>query len=607
MQLVLILSVTLSCNDILQVENQTAVDGERVFNDPALAELYLNHIYQNNLPGWSGTSNVGLSDESIGSSATMQGLLADPTSAQPDESLGNYSSDIYARIRNINVFITQVEDGDMDRDIKDSYIGQALFLRAWVYWGLVLDYGGVPIVTTLIDLNSDVSAELPRLSSAECVEILVNDLDKAVELLTDYGDSDFGRITKSAAAALKGRILLFFASPQFDPNGMSNADGIAGRWEAAYQANLSAKEIAESEGHALFSDFSSVFLTENNEEAIFIRKYALGLSTHTYENSVRPKSVSSTAPSATPSWDLAQSFPMKSGLAITDPGSGYDASAYWANRDPRFYATIGYNSIPWEFAGRADKRQWSYVGNSQEAGVIPITGFYLKKNVNTTITATQATNTPTDWIEIRFAEVLLNLAESANEAGHPDIAYQNLYAIRARAGIDAGDGSYGIASGLSKLQLREVIMNERKIEMAFENKRYWDIKRRNLYANGFDGVPLNGFNGTKRKLISTTVNTQYIVDNNAGLLAATNPLDSAFEYFQAELINTVDWDDPVNYANYFVTTVEDGDVVNINFLQPKYNFSYMPINALVKNSNLEQTIEWLDENGSLGTFDPLSD
>ncbi len=597
----------ISCNDVLQVEDQKAVDADKVFNDPAYAELFLNNLYGFTLPGWRATSGVTMTDESLGRNDYLDGSLIDPTSGNPDATLGDYSSDTYRKIRNINVFIDELEKGDIDETTKNTYLGQALFLRAWMYWQLVFDYGGVPMVMEAIDINDDISEELPRSTASECVSLIVEDLDNALELIGTYGADNYGRITKSVVASFKGRVLLFYASPMFDPDGMTNPDGIASRWEAAYQANLEAKQIAESEGHELFADFSKIFLQEDNPENIFIRKYTTGYSTHGFENQVRPGSAKSTgSATSTPSWDLATSFPMKSGLAIDDPASGYDENVFWKDRDPRFYATIAYNSCAWKFKGRDDERQWAYNNNDQE-NLVPLSGMYLRKHINTELAITEVTATPTDWVEIRFAEVLLNLAESANEVGKQTEALELLYAIRDRAGIEEGTGNYGIPSGLSKGGLREVIMNERKIEMAYESKRYWDLKRRNLYVNGADGSLGTGLNSTIRKQIRTSVNTAYIIGINPGLSGAAQPEDSAFFLFENAMRDTINWDNPENYENYFTTEIEDFDLTPIQYQQPKYNFSYMPFNALVKNSNLEQTIGWLDENGELGTFDPLQD
>jgi starch-binding outer membrane protein, SusD/RagB family len=597
-----ILGVMISCNDVLQIEEQTAIDGDRIFNDPDLAQLYLNYIYGQVMPGFAATSNVGKTDESVAGGGLISGTELDPTTAAPDATPGNYSKATFAKLRNVNLFLTEIEKGSIDQNRKNSFKGQAYFLRAWIHWDLVKMYGGIPLVLMPLDNNDNIDDALPRLSASVCVAQIVSDLDQSILLINGLTAADNGRITRSAAAAFKGRVLLHFASPQFDPNGMTNADGIASRWQTAYQANVEAKAIALEEGHGLHPDFSQIFLKEDNAEGIMIRKFSVGLQTHGYENSVRPSSVDNSGdPASTPSWNLVSAFPMKDGKSIVGHPS-YDENVYWKDRDPRFYATIGYNSIPWKFKDRADSRQWTYLKNKQESNIIPQNGFYVKKNINTEITNTQTVNTPTDWLEIRYAEVLLNLAECANEVGKPAEAYTELAAIRARAGIEAGTGTYGIASGLSKVELRGIILNERLIEFAYEDKRYWDLRRRNLYENGIDGVPRNGFNGKKRQRITTAVNTDFILSDIPGIWVATNPTDSAFKHFEAYLLGSVDWSDPTNYSKYFITTIQDAENASINYLQPKYNFFYLPINEITNNKNAKQTLGWLD-----GTFNPLVD
>lgn len=589
-----------ACNDILEAEEQNAVDGDRVFNDANLSLLYLNNIYNSVLPGFGALSGVGLSDESIGGGDLIYGLYLDPVDGSQD-SYGPYSIATYATIRNINLFLEGVGNGAIQEEDKAPLLGQAYFMRAWKYWELVLHYGGVPLTLEPQDVNDGDANQLSRESAATCVAQIVSDLDMALELIGEYDAKNYGRISRAAAAAFKGRVLLFYASPQFDPNGVDNADGVAERWESAYQANVEARQIAEASGHGLYPNFEDIFLQEDNQEAIMIRKYSTGLNTHGYENSVRPRSVNNSGtPTGTPNWDFVQAFPMKDGTSITE-SADYDETVYWKDRDPRFYATVAYNSAQWEFEGRDGTRQWAYLDNDQESGVIPFTGFYLRKHVDTSIPNTETVRTPTDWIEIRYAEVLLNLAECANETNRPTEAYTELYAIRERAGIESGGGTYGIPTGLPKAELREVIMNERRIELAFEDKRYWDLRRRNLYINGVDGTAGAGLNSTRRKRIQTNLDTDYIINSlEPGVGAAANPADSALYYFETYVRDTVDWDNPSNYDLFFNTLVEEGESMDIDYQQPKYNFFFLPPNAIGLNPKLEQTIGWAG-----GQFDPL--
>ncbi|MEP0937812.1 MAG: RagB/SusD family nutrient uptake outer membrane protein [Cyclobacteriaceae bacterium] len=594
----LILASFNSCNRVLDTEDQSAIDGESLFNDIGLTEFYLNHLYLLAIPQqFDMLENADLTNDALGGGDFIAGTVLDPVEgSDQQEGTGNYTRETYADVRNIITFIEGVETGTLDADLKDSYIGQAYFLRAYTYWDLVLYYGGVPIVDKILDINEGSANLLNRSSAAECVDFIVSDLDKSIELLT--GKSlETGRITASAAAAFKGRVLLFFASPQFDPNGVNAVDGIQSRWQAAYDANLEAKAIAESEGHDLYPNYEDIFLSEDNEEVIMGVKFSTGLRTHGYDNSVRPFSVANQYQgNGQPTWNFVKAFPMADGTSIEESLS-YDSTVYWVDRDPRFYSTVAYNGSNWKFTGRNGDYQWTYQNNDQESGVIPATGFYLKKNVNTSLDKASTRQTPTDWIEIRFAEVLLNLAEAANEVGETNTALDQLYAIRARAGIEQGPGNYGITAS-NKADLRKVIMNERRIELSFENKRHFDLRRRNLFINGVESVG-NGINGSRREGIQTMLDTDYVMTLDPS--ATTD--EEALVSFETNIRDTVNWSDPMKLDEYFNYTLEyqDGEAGGINYLQPKYNFFYLPTNATVRNENLEQTINWLD-----GTFDPLA-
>ncbi len=590
----------LACNAVLDTEDQSAIDQEGLFEDKGLAELYLNYLYQPVIPGFSMLSNSGATDDGTDGGDAMNGQLVDPA-AGTDDTPGKYTVATYGYIRNINVFLDGVANSPLAVEDQEELMGQAYFLRAFLYWDLVLDYGGVPIVEHILDINEGEEAyTLPRSSAQECVDFIVSDLNLSIDLLSGK-TMEYGRITPAAAAAMKGRVLLFFASPQFDPNRdgagiASSADGIAARWATAYKANLDAKIIADAAGHGLFPNYGEVFLTEDNEEAILITKYSTGLGTHTYENAVRPNSVANNVTlSVTPNWDFVKAFPMSDGRSITeDPG--YDSLQYWVDRDPRFYDVIAYNGCEWAFEGREGTRQWTYQGNDQESGVLPNTGFYLRKNINTSLERTQSVQTPTDWIEIRYAEVLLNLAEAANEVGNTTEALDLLYQIRQRAGILAGSGNYGITS-TSKTDLRAVIFNERRIELCFENKRHFDLKRRNLFVRDLDGAG-TGLQGTRRTGIQTELDLDYIRSLEPSLTTDAETI----AFFEENIRDTVNWDATGKLDDYFNYTLEymDNEVSPINFLQPKYSFYYLPTNATVRNDKLQQTMGWLD-----GTFDPL--
>ncbi len=581
------LSFFASCEDVLDKKELDAIDDTDLWNNASLATFYLNNLYSMSLPGFGGAANSGLSDEGMGTGAgnMMYGMLT------VSDGVGNYGVGNYRVINRINLLVTEIDKGNIPQAERDPIKGQALFLRAWNYWEMVKLHGGVPMVMEMQDVNAGEGLYRERDPASRCIELIVRDLDEAIaKLPVTWPSNSYGRITKAAAAALKGRVLLYYASPQFNPNDLPE------RWAAAYDANVQAKQLAQAAGHALHSNYERIFLDEANKEAIFVRVFDKTQQYHGYENSVRPASVkNSGGANANPTWEMVQAYPMADGHSI-EGHPGYDQTFFWKGRDPRFYATIVWNSAVYQMPGdrfyentSKTRRQWTYLNNDQEANQNTPTGFYLRKNVDASIPKTETIRTPTDWIEIRYAEVLLNLAEAANEVGKVDEAYAELKAIRQRAGIQAGgDGNYGLAAGMIKETMREAVMLERQLELAYENKRHWDLRRRNLFAQKL--------NGTRRTGIQAELNTDYIAS------VANVPAVQAKAVFESSMRDTINWDK--DYNKYFITNYNVLlDEREINYLQPLYNFYFIPQTNLDKDPKIKQTIGWTT--GGDG-FDPLA-
>ncbi|MCH7408090.1 RagB/SusD family nutrient uptake outer membrane protein [Belliella sp. DSM 111904] len=556
-----------SCGDILDVPDVTGVNTD-VWNNEVGASLYVNRLYEVSLPGVGFGVDSGFSDESYSSNNTIYGnLTADDVSL--------YSVNYYRRIRDTNIGLEGLAGSTLPDDAKGRLRGQMTFLRALDHWNLVLLYGGVPMVLEAQDPYGGEAINLPRNTARECIDILVADLDEAIAgLPASWPNNERGRITRGAAAAMKGRILLFWASPQFNPANDQS------RWERAYQANLEAKELLLQDGYGLHPNFTEVFTVKGNREVVFARLFDFNSGkTHGWENSVRPRQIGNNGGTGSnPTWEMVKAFPMSDGVSIDNPDSGYDSIYYFKDRDPRFYATIAYNGVNYTATGfDPNRKQWSYyVGdNPVDNPGATTTGFYCRKATNPNIQQQFTGQADTDWPEIRFAEVLLNLAEAAAETDRSSAAYAELYAIRQRAGISAGDGNYGVQEALPKADLVDAIMHERQIELAYENKRYWDLRRRNLFEQQL--------NGTRRHGIITR------------LKAGINPVEFEVIRDQIDLEN--------DYDQYFEMElwVKDQQFV-INYPQPQYNFFGIPQNVRDRSPEVEQTILW--ENG---TFDPLRD
>lgn len=588
------LFLTQCSEDPLDKRPLGAISEDVVWNDENLANGFLNNIYLRAMPGWATTASQ-LSDDAHGENGFMYG------EAQPG-SMNIYASS-YTTIKDINLLITNIGTGTISAEAQDLMIGQALFFRAHLYFRLVSAYGGVPLVLEVKD-KSDIDAlQVPRNKTSECIAQILSDLDEATELLPiayPNAGEDYGRITRGAALAYKGRVLLHYASEQFDP--AQDKD----RWQAAYDANKAAHTFLVENGKGLHSSYADLWFdeTEANPEAIMIKRYTLDQS-HNRDAGCRPFIVGTNGESFDkPTKSLVDAYPMKDGKAIDDITSAYsyDPTALWLDRDPRFAANIAWNGAVWPLNNPAPNRtsdlEWSFQQSAIEAQAdsrITPTSFSCRKAIDGSIEGGAASlNSPTDWIEIRFAEVLLNLAEAANEVGLSGESYTILEQIRERAGIEAGgDGLFGLEAGMDQDQMRDAIMLERRLELVFEGKRSSDLRRRRMYDN-INGTYRQGYRITKTAAFDALDPSNEILDDRKALE-------------EGVLDGSIDLNDPAVYNTYFTTELrsverfgnidDNGDA--INYLDNYYFFD-IPQGDLNKNPNLEQTNGWPG-----GNFDPL--
>lgn len=597
--IIVIVSIT-SCN-VLQKEPLDSLYGEEVWNNEVLATEYINYIYILLMPSFSATTTSSLCDEAFYSSDSEFNYLYGKLN---NESVSDFTT-AYSTIRKINLLLNEIDKGTIPTSAKRLIKGQAHFFRAWAYWNLVRLYGGVPLVKvpqTPVE-NGQISEDLyvPRSTTRECIEFIAAELDSAFNMLpAKWDDANYGRITRGAAIAFKGRVLLFWASPQFNPTNKIE------RWEWAYRVNKKAIEVLESDGYGLHPSFKELFqdCKEKTKEAIMVRVYdasASGNFYHNYDYNVRTTSTqvnkSGGGKRNHVTWQFVKAFPMVDGYPINKASSTYPyrQNQFWVNRDPRFYYTVAYNSDNWPLAGISNYKIWTYyywknVNNvmtrlSIEGSSFTSTGFYCKKFVNPSIQVLNVDRVGTDWIEIRFAEVLLNFAECANEIGKQDSARWALFRIRNERN-DVKAGMNYIDENINNQEvMREIIMNERQIELAFENKRYWDLRRRNMFE--FDlGPNVKKLNGTRR--------TAWIIELNQDRISKEE-----FDLVRDQY----DYSIPIVYNAYFRPGYEeDRDTESpINYPQPKYNFFPIPQTNLDKNPLLKQNIFWG------GTFDPYKE
>ncbi|GAB3996877.1 RagB/SusD family nutrient uptake outer membrane protein [Spirosoma daeguense] len=568
---------------VLDKTDLNSTNGELIFKDSSLAQMNLDYIYDQNLPagiptlGPNTPSITTLTDESFGESKLLEGSLL--VNEVGDFGTALSATNNYGKIRVINMFLNDVNAGTLLQSTKNKLRSQAQFFRAWRYFELVRLYGGVPLVLSplaAVGVEARDKAFLPRNTTAESFAQIVKDLDSTMMYVPGRwtSASDWGRITKGSAAAFKGRVLLTAASPQFNPT-----DDVT-KWQASYDANKQALDLLTANGFGLNTSFDQLWFQEvNNPEAVLITGYNTATGDQTrknngYDNATRPSYTGTAGGSNQPSWEMVKAFPMLDGKK---PGEStkytYSDQLFYKNRDPRFDKTIAYNGVTWPLNGNNSYKLWTYfVGGKTIEPKATNTGFYARKAVNPMPSIGDAQFSGTDWIELRFAEVLLNLAESAVGVSKLDEAYTQLKAVRKRAGIEAGtDGLYGLKANMTRAELFDAILYERQIEFAFEGKRFWDLRRWKLIEKTL--------NGTRRTGVTINLKTTGVPADFATTRDNVN-LDQA-------------------YTNYFTLTFKQLDTRYAIAWKPEYYFFPIPQSAIDNNPKLIQNNTWG------GAFDPL--
>ena len=410
----------------------------------------------------------------------------------------------YRAIRAANDFLAHIDIVPVDATTKQYWKAEARFIRAISYFEMLKRFGGVPLIGDQVLTATD-NLQLPRNTYAECAAYIVNECDAIKPLLRvePVADSDIGRITRCAAMALKIRVLLYGASPLYNGGGLSSDPAMkaltgyptydATRWNKVVTA---CEDMIALNVYSLPTSYTSVFTARKNTEVILAKERAKTFDVES-NNSPIGFSPATGLGYTSPTQELVDAFPMANGLAITDPTSGYNAAAPYTGRDPRFAATIFYNGTPW--LNRSGGVQ-TFTGGLDRPGGTAVqtrTGYYMKKFMADFSTQTSFSNQDHNFILFRYGEVLLTYAEALNEVGRTSEAYTQLIAIRKRAGISAGTGSlYGLKAAMSQTEMRLAIQNERRIEMAFEEQRFWDIRRWKIADQVLNGT-LHGVTITK--------------------------------------------------------------------------------------------------------------
>jgi hypothetical protein len=381
------------------------------------------------------------------------------------EQSGNYKS--FLALNRDTFSLTGKDNYRKDTLNIKWYRAEAHILRALYYFELTKRYGGVPFVTRSLDITDN--SNLPVTAYEAITDFIVNEVDTNKDSLqrnwrTSEFTSNEGRLTLGAALALKARALLYAASPLHNPT------NDAAKWQKAAAALRDVVVFAQGAGaYSLHTDYKNYFLETNtltSNETIWAIRYQ---ANNTLEKNNYPITTVGGASGITPTDDLVADYETITGAPV-DPANPY------ANRDPRLAYTIVTNNSSWN--SRTIDQSPGATDDMAKANTSR-TGYYLKKFLVDALNLTQGTTKTHNWPVFRYGEILLEYAEAMNEAYGPDNS--NGYPYTARQALNMVRGRAGVAMSPVTVTdpgvFRTAVKHERRIELAFENHRYWDLIR----------------------------------------------------------------------------------------------------------------------------------
>lgn len=667
-----------SCSDeFLKDKKDYNGFNEEIYNDFSMAQASVDFIHRQVEPKVGGVSalngSTGSADDfskstlEYAGSTPFVGLSELLTNNVPCYFNGSNdpanNNGVWLNIRRCNVFLDNIDGGTLSGKEKEILKGQVYFWRAWLYYRLVTIYGGVPIIDhaqnpTIGDGTVEESTlNVPRSSTDDCIKFICEDLKQAATMLPSVWDNpsvNYGRVTKGAAMALKGRLLLFYASPLF------NRNNDKARWEAAYTANMEAyDELTKNGNRELVSaagnraqDWEKMLVDPLSKEAVLVTLYNNVSDdqfkfNNNWEQSARPKDIKGGGGiSATA--EMVDLFPMVDGKKPGESSYAYDKLRFYKDRDPRFYRTFAFSGVCWPYSADKKYTVWNYhwykdaaaagegkPGNSALYDGDVSSGIFVRKRTNpnasntSNLSAGVFSQSSSPYMEIRMAEVVLNVAESACGKGDDPTALKFLQDIRKRVGYT---GDCGLGSNLTGDKLMGAILYERQIELAYEGKRFDDMRRWLLWDDSYGtctrlGVePISG-NQTRRHGIILAVKPEIYTNGKAG--KDYDPFNPASTEHSAEGKDYADRttislnpDASDNEWNEQIAALDDFYGKNLNRVENdqldgtskpvfyithhnKYYFLGIKQNVLQVSIKLQQNIGWTDYYGADGTFNPI--
>jgi len=547
-------------SSFLDETQTTDLSKEVIFSDSTYTAGFLNHLYEDAgfdifpdrfngglfAPGEGGLQTACDEAEFKVTSNNTDGVQFATGTVNPVSISEKTWQTCYKQIRAANVFLANVDMSPMSESAKTRYKAEARFMRAWYYFILLRHYGGVPLLGDVVYTNDDIdNINMTRSSFADCVDYIASECRAAaVELPNRRAGYMFGHASAGSCMGLLSRLYTYVASPLY--NGTTITDDprlkpLLGyeqasqeRWKDAIEASRSViasgnwevySRHRDNNGnaepgwgfYANFQAYDFAHLTDGTNMTHQYGAFASHIFTwvrqknHDRENMFSPVSAGGNGNGGYPTHDLAICFPMKDGAA---PGSGkynYDALNPGVNRDPRFDNTIVYNGRRIRAGGDANALISTFMGAGSTMDAIyqgTRTGYFIRKMCHRDAAGNYVNDVGQYYSLIRYEEILLNYAEAVNEYYGPDYTeqfgdrligpYEVLRILRERAGIEAGnDGNYGLKAGMSQDEMREAIRLERRIELAFEGHRFFDVRRWKI-ADKTENAMTHGFEITKK-------------------------------------------------------------------------------------------------------------
>lgn len=483
-----------SCSDnILDITPSDRISDDIVWTDANLTKAYLTNLYNAIPHGFKIHMQSKMTDEACCTIDWGAGIISHGT-LTPDNvtsvSTGDWTgggnlytwNDAFKYVRQINILLDKLGTDDNTLDGKERMMAEAKFIRAFIYFDLYARYGEAPIVETYYEMSD--STKFSSNKGDEVVTFIEKNINEAMPHLPKSYSADnpeFGRATQAACQALLSRLYLYAASPLF------NTSGDKGKWQKA--ADAAKMFIDTYTDFALYPDYRSLFNQPSgsaNSEIIFARTFTTTNGHNTPMNNLgrRYGAYGGWWASNGPTQNLVDDYDMangeppfiwKNGEKSINPESGYDPENPYANRDPRLDATVLHdNSV---FHGdtlamwvASDESSWGY-DNYRQSTDNPTSNYVMRKFMpEDGELSWQATYTQ-PWIHFRLAEIYLNYAEAEFELGHEDVSREYINKVRARAGMPALDAS------VTGETLRTRLYNEHRVEFAFEEHRYFDVRR----------------------------------------------------------------------------------------------------------------------------------